>query len=411
MTLAADSQAEDLPDDRRARRNVIVLVAATAILGSQIPLAFVVAALAGSMLTPLPCLATLPVTVMVLGAALSAPGLSGFMQKRGRRAGFVLGTAGGLAGSALSAWGLSLGSFALFVTGCLLTGSYMATQGFFRFAATDTASDAFRPKAISWVMAGGLLSAIAGPQLAKATTDLFAIPFLGSYVVAIALNLLGVWLFFLLDLPARAAGVAPRGTGPGWAELLARPPVLVAVICGAVAYALMNLVMTSAPLAVVGCGFTPGNAADVISVHVLAMFVPSFFTGHLIARFGAARIVMTGLAILALAGVTGIAGVNLSNFFAGLALLGLGWNFGFIGATAMLAEAHRPEERGIAQGMNDAIVMGAVTVASLASGGLMNCVGSSAVEGWQAVNIAMTPFLVLAGAALIWLRTRGGGPA
>jgi MFS family permease len=406
MTAAADPRAESVPDDRRARRNVVVLIAATAVLGSQIPLSFVVAALAGNMLTPVHCLATLPITAMVLGAALTAPWLSGFMQRQGRRAGFLLGTAGGFAGSALSAWGLSIGSFPLFVAGSFLIGSYMATQGFFRFAATDVASEAFRPKAISLVMAGGLLSAIAGPQLAKVTTDLFPVMFLGSYLAAMALNLVGVWLFFLLDLPGKPAEPPRRGEGLSWAALLARPPVLVAVICGAVAYALMNLVMTSAPLAVVGCGFTPGNAADVISVHVLAMFVPSFFTGHLIARFGAPRIVLAGLAILALAGVTGIAGVNLANFFVGLALLGLGWNFGFIGATAMLTAAHRPEERGVAQGMNDAIVMGAVTVASLASGGLMNCVGGSAIEGWQAVNIAMAPFLVLAGGALIWLWAR-----
>jgi MFS family permease len=164
--------------------------------------------------------------------------------------------------------------------------------------------------------------------------------------------------------------------------------------------------MTSAPLAVVGCGFTQGNAADVVSAHVLAMYAPAFFTGHLIARFGAERIVATGLVILALAGGVAIQGVDLANFFVALVLLGIGWNFGFIGATTMLSRAHAPEERGRIQGMNDLLVFGGVTVASLASGGLMNCAGGTAVEGWNAVNIAMVPFLALAGGSLIWLTMR-----
>jgi MFS family permease len=161
--------------------------------------------------------------------------------------------------------------------------------------------------------------------------------------------------------------------------------------------------MTSTPLAVVGCGFTKDNAADIVSGHVLAMFIPSFFTGHLIARFGAEKIVALGLAILAASGGVALAGVELSNFFVALILLGIGWNFGFIGATAMLASQHSPEERGRAQGLNDMVVFGFVTLASLASGGLMNCSGGSPVEGWAAVNYAMVPFLVLAGGALIWL--------
>ena len=194
--------------------------------------------------------------------------------------------------------------------------------------------------------------------------------------------------------------------GRSRAELLKTPRIAVAIICSMVSYALMNLVMTSTPLAVVGCGFTQGNAADVVSGHVLAMFAPSFFTGHLIARFGPERIVAAGLLILAAAGIVGLAGVQLGNFFVALVFLGLGWNFGFIGATAMLAEAHTLQERGRAQGMNDMIVFGCVTIGSLASGGLMNCSGGSAQEGWMAVNLAMAPFLALAGGALIWLALR-----
>ncbi|TNC68065.1 MFS transporter [Rubellimicrobium roseum] len=364
---------------------------------------FVVGGLAGNMLAPIQCLATLPISMIVFGAMLTAPWLSGFMQDHGRKAGFLLGALGGFLGSALAAYALSIASFWLFLVGSFLTGTYMAAQGFYRFAATDAASDVFKPKAISWVMAGGLISALTGPQLVKFTNDWFAVPFLGTYLAAMAVTAAGVWLFLLLDLPAPPKASAGAAKGPSWGELLRRPPILVAVICAMVAYSLMNLVMTSTPLAVVGCGFTAGNAADVISAHVLAMFVPSFFTGHLIARFGAQRIVMAGLAILAVAGLVGLSGVQLGHFFVTLVLLGLGWNFGFIGATAMLTAAHSPAERGRVQGMNDSIVMGCVTLASLASGGLMNCAGGSAVEGWQLVNIAMVPFLTLAGGALIWL--------
>mgnify|MGYP001800142596 FL=1 len=189
-------------------------------------------------------------------------------------------------------------------------------------------------------------------------------------------------------------------------ELIKTPRIAVAIICGMVTYALMNLVMTSTPLAVVGCGFTSGNAADIVSAHVLAMFAPSFFTGHLIVRFGVEKILALGLVILAAAGAVALQGVELGNFYIALILLGLGWNFGFIGATTMLTASHEPHERGRVQGMNDVLVFGGVTVASLASGGLLNCSGGSAVEGWSAVNMAMAPFLMLAGGALLWLTLR-----
>ena len=398
---------DELPDDRRARRNVLVLVAAQAVLGSQVTMVFVVGGLAGNMLAPIRCLATLPISMIVFGAMFTAPFLSGYMQRHGRRKGFLLGALGGTLGSGLAALGLSVASFPLFLAGSFLTGSYMAAQGFYRFAATDTASEGFKPKAISWVLAGGLISALTGPQLVKVTNDLFAVPFLGTYLAAMAISLVGSALFFLLDLPApRREEVRAAGPGPSWLELLSRPVIRVAVICAMVSYALMNLVMTSAPLAIVGCGFTTNHAADGLSMHVLAMYVPSFFTGHLIARFGARPIVMAGLVILASAGLVGMSGVELADFYLTLVLLGLGWNFGFIGATAMLTSAYAASERGRVQGMNDAIVMGFVTLASLSSGGLMNCVGGSAAEGWQLVNLAMAPFLVLAGAALIWLAMR-----
>lgn len=392
-------------DDTRAKRNVAVLVMAQAILGAQLPMIFVIGGLAGSQLSSNPCLATLPITFIVFGSMTTAPWISPLMQRNGRQFGFFLGAFAGAVGAMVAAYGLYTSSFITVLAGSYLTGIYMSAQGFYRFAATDTASEEFRPKAISYVMAGGLLSAIFGPQLNKLVQDAFVIPFLGSYIAIAVLNLVGMLLFLFLDLPkgSKSEPEVIRTKGRSRRELLRDPRVIVAIICGMVSYSLMNLVMTSTPLAVVGCGFTTDNANDIVSAHVLAMFAPSFFTGHLIARFGVERIVSVGLAILAMAGLVALSGVTLTNFYATLILLGLGWNFGFIGATTMLASAHRPEERGAVQGMNDMVVFGMVTIASLASGGLMNCSGSSAVEGWSAVNLAMIPFLVLAGASLIWL--------
>jgi MFS family permease len=246
-------------------------------------------------------------------------------------------------------------------------------------------------------MAGGLLSAVVGPELVKLTAQSMAVPFMGTYLAVIGLNLVGMFLFAGLNIPKLPARSGPVG-GRSRMEMLRTPRILVAVIVGTVSYALMNLVMTSSPLAVVGCGFQTSDAANVVTAHVLAMYVPSFFTGHVIARIG--------LVILGCAGIVAMAGVQLENFYIALILLGIGWNFGFIGATTMLTGAHSAEERGRMQGLNDFLVFGGVTLASFSSGGLMNCSGGSVQAGWQAVNLAMLPFLVLAGGALIWLALR-----
>jgi len=393
-------------DDGVAKRNVAILVMAQAFLGAQMPMIFILGGLAGQSLASNACFATLPISLIVLGSMLSATPISAIMQKWGRRTGFIIGALGGASGGLVGAYGLYLGSFPVFLVGSLLTGIYMSAQGFYRFAAADTASEGFRPKAISYVMAGGLLSAIIGPQLVKLTSQAFVVPFMGTYLTVIAINLIGALLFLFLDIPKPTPPneAAPRGR-TRW-ELLKTPRIAVAVICAMVSYALMNLVMTSTPLAVVGCGFTQNNAADVVTMHVLAMYVPSFFTGHLISRFGVEKVVAAGLVILAGAGAVALNGVELDNFFVALILLGLGWNFGFIGATTMLAGAHEPHERGRMQGLNDLLVFGGVTFASLSSGGLMNCSGGNPIEGWNAVNMAMAPFLVLAGGALLWLTLR-----
>lgn len=393
-------------DDRVAKKNVAILVMAQAFLGAQMPMIFTIGGLAGQSLASNPCFATLPISLIVAGSMMAATPISAIMQRWGRRAGFFTGALFGALGGIVGAYGLYLGSFPVFLLGSLLTGVYMSAHGFYRFAAADTASQEFRPKAISYVMAGGLLSAIIGPQLVKATSQAFVIPFFGTYMAVIAVNVLGAALFLFLNIPKPPVPSHDAPKGRSRIELLKTPVIAVAVICAMVSYALMNLVMTSTPLAVVGCGYTEGNAADVVTSHVLAMYVPSFFTGHLIARFGVEKIVAAGLVILAGAGAVALQGVDLGNFFIALVLLGVGWNFGFIGATTMLAGAHEPHERGRMQGLNDLLVFGGVTMASLASGGLMNCSGGSPVDGWSAVNMAMAPFLVLAGGALVWLALR-----
>lgn len=395
-----------MTQDTTAKRNVLVLVAAQAVLGAQMPMIFTIAGLAGQSLAPNACWATLPISLTVIGSMLTATPISAFMQRHGRRAGFVLGALGGAIGAAIGAYGLLTGSFLLFCLGGLFTGIYMSAQGFYRFAAADTASESFRPKAISWVMAGGLLSAILGPQLVKATAEAMVVPFLATYLSVIVLNLLGAFLFLGLSIPKPKAPAQGAPQGRSRAELIRTPTIAVAMICATVSYALMNLVMTSSPLAVVGCGFETADAANVVSAHVLAMYAPSFFTGHLIARFGVERVIALGLLILAGSGAVAMAGVALENFYIALILLGLGWNFGFIGATTLLTSAQRPEERGRLQGLNDLILFGGVSVASFSSGGLMNCAGGSVETGWQLVNMAMLPFLVLAGGALIWLWAR-----
>lgn len=399
--------ATDTPDSRRvAWTNVAVLMLAQAVLGAQLSMVFITAGLAGAIIAPNPCFATLPVSMVMLGSAISARVLSGFMARHGRRAGFTLASLVAALGAGLAFAGLERGSFALFTLGCLLIGAQMSAQGFYRFAAADVAPEALQPKMISLVQAGGLVSALIGPRLATATADASAIPFAMTFAAIIGLNLLGPFIYAMLRIPVLPRPVGGAAGGRSLSQLLRTPGIVIAMVCGTVSYALMNLVMTSTPLAMVGCGYATADAANVTAAHMVAMFGPAFFTGHLIARFGAERIVTLGLVILASAGAVALSGVELERFFVASTLLGLGWNFGFIGATAMLTAQHTPEERGRVQGINDAIVFGGVFLASLSSGALMGCGGGTAQQGWSAVNLMMLPFLTLAGGALIWMALR-----
>ena len=390
-------------NDKLAKRNLYIMMGAQAFAGGQMPMLFIVSGLAGQSFDINICWATLPISLIVFGSMTTAPWLSSVMQNFGRRFGFIIGSSGGAIGGALGAYALYQNSFPLFLLASYFSGIYMSAQAFLRFAAIDTASEEFRPKAISYLMAVGLIPAVLGPQLVKLTADMFVIPFIGVYLSVIAINIIGSVFFLFLKIPLPKAIHNQTKMGRTRLELLKSPKVTVSIICAMVSYALMNLVMTSTPLAVVGCGFDHKNAADIVMAHVLGMFVPSFFTGHLIVKYGAPRIISIGLIILTFAGISNLLGIELINFYIGLIFLGIGWNFGFIGATTMLASSYTENERGKAQGMNDFFVFGFVTLASLASGSLMNCSANTPADGWTSVNLAMIPFLILAGCSLIWL--------
>ncbi|HUS53644.1 MAG TPA: MFS transporter [Thermohalobaculum sp.] len=385
-------------DDARARRAVPFLLWAQAVLGAQMTVHFILGGLAGSLLAENKALATLPITMIVLGAMLLAPVMSWLMGRWGRRTGFLIGATAGASGGALAAQALVEGSFVLLLIACLITGIYMAGQNFYRFAAADLASRDYRPKAISWVMVGGLIAAVIGPELVIWFKDSMApIPFAGAYRAMIVLNLVGAIPLIFLDIPLQPRGPLDQRQGRPWREILAQRRIVVAILCAMVSFSLMSLVMTSTPLAMVHHGFGTDAAAGVVRVHVLAMYAPSFVTGLLIARYRSPRIIAVGLALLAAGALVALSGMEMFNFNVALTLIGVGWNFGFIGATTMLAGAHLPEERARVQGLNDFLVMGMVTLASGSSGALM------AQLGWQAVNLAVIPLLVLASVALILL--------
>lgn len=389
-------------DDRLAKRNVAILAYAQAVLGSQMSIHIILSGLAGAYLTSDASLATLPISITVLVSMFTAPAASLLMGRFGRRAGFLTGALCGAIGGALSASALMIGSFGTLLAGTAFTGVYQAFQGFYRFAAADTASEGFKPKAISWVFAGGLLSALIGPETVHIAADLLApIPFAGAYVAIVAINIIGAIGLSLLRIPVPPRREKGAGSGRPLSEIFRQPKVVVAVLCAMVSYALMGLVMTSTPLAMVHHGYTLDHAADVVRFHVFAMFAPSFVTGSLIARFGHRKVIAAGLALLAACGVIAVADAGLANFYWALIALGVGWNFGFIGATSLLATTHTVEERAKVQGLNDFLVFGLVAVASFSSGALLDG------YGWPSVQYAMIPALTVAAIALIWFSLSG----
>lgn len=397
MSQLAAATGPEAPD-RAGTANVVRLAVAQALAGANSVVAYATGAIVGSMLAPSPVLATLPLSVFVVGMAACTLPAGAIARRHGRRAAFLAGTACGVIVGLFSALAVFIGSFWLFCLGAFFGGAYAAVVLSFRFAAADCVPPERRPRALSAVMAGGVFAGVLGPQLVTHTMNLsppylFAATFLAQAAVAAvsALVLLGV------RLPKPTAHELAGGRP---LSIIARQPRFVtAVICGVVSYLLMNFLMTAAPLAMHLCGLSQEDANLGLQWHVIAMYAPSFFTGRLITRFGAPRVVASGLALTAASAAVGLTGIDVAHFWLTLTLLGLGWNFGFVGASALVLECHRPEERTRVQSLNDFLVFGTMALGSFSSGGLL------ARYGWDAVLwISFLP-LLLAVAALAWART------
>jgi MFS family permease len=377
------------------RRNVALLTGAQALFQTASIMLVTLSGLIGLKLAPDKSMATLPVAAMVVSAALTMIPASMLMQRRGRRQGFmvgaVLGCFAGLAGLAA----IVSHSFVLFMLANMLVGAYQGFAQYYRFAAAEAARDAFKSRAISWVMTGGVLAAIAGPALAKYTRgDVGSEPFVASFVVMALLAVLAGALLMGLRLPQIAAQHA-EGPARPLREIVRQPLFYTSLTGSAVAFGVMIMVMTATPLAMQGCGMGLGASASVIQAHVLGMFVPSFFTGALIRRFGVLAVMGAGVLLLAAHVAIALSGIDFYNFFSGLILLGVGWNFLFIGSTTLVTQAYRPSERAKTQGTHDFLMFGAASVASFSAGSLLNA------WGWRAVNLSALPFLALAGIAVL----------
>ena len=384
---------DELCDDARARSNVARLAAAQALTGANSAVIFATGSIVGATLAPDVSFATVPISVYVVGLAFGTLPTGAISRAYGRRAAFVIGTGCGVLTGLLAAFAILRGSFGLFCAATFLGGLYGAVSQSYRFAAADGASAAYRPKAVSWVMAGGVFAGVLGPQLVQWTMDVWP-PYLFafSFAAQAAVALIAMAVVAGVDAPKPAA--ADLGGGRPLFAIARQPRFVAAAICGVVSYSMMNLVMTSAPLAMKMCGLSLSDSNFGIQWHIVAMYGPSFFTGALIARFGAPRIVAIGLALEAAAAGIGLSGVSALHFWLVLVVLGVGWNFGFIGASALVLETHRPQERNKVQAFNDFLVFGVMALGSFSSGQLL------ASYGWSAVNLVVFPPVLLGLAVL-----------
>jgi MFS family permease len=371
-----------------AKRNVFLLTTAQAIMGSAAPLSFSVGALAGyQLLGADKSLATAPLTGFNIGVALGAICVAAASRFLGRRAGFMVGALMCSIGGGIAAVALFRADFWLFAIGLLLIGISGGFTQKIRFAAADASPSFYKPKAISWILAGGIISAIVGPQLAIFGKDVFApVTFAGAFIALVPLGIIAIVILSFLKLPdPKAASIHAQAARP-LSEIVRTRRFITGMVCGIGSYALMTFMMTGAPLAmVIGCGFPTELATLGIQWHVLAMFGPSFFTGMLIARFGAEKIVAAGLVVLMACAVVAHMGIELWNFWAALILLGLGWNFGFIGATAIITSSYRPHEADKVQGFHDIVLFGTVALSSFSSGQVFT------TWGWSVMNLVIWP--------------------
>ena len=379
-----------------ARKNVAVLAGCQGLLQTQTSVMVTVNALAGYALATDKALATLPVTMYFIGSALSTLPLSYIMKHTSRRAGFTGGAACAILGAFLSAWAMYTRDFWLLCAGVMVLGIYTAAGRMYRFAATDIAPADFKSKAISLVLAGGIIGGFLGPETTKLTKDIAAgHPYAGTYFSLALFALLTILLLRWLAIP-RLTETERKDAGRPLAEIARQPSFFIAVLCGTLGYGVMNLLMTATPLAMVGHHHPFSDAAFVIQWHVLAMYAPSFVTGTLIQRLGLFPVMLAGVVLEAACVAIALSGVDVMNFWLALVLLGVGWNFIFVGATTLLTESHTPAERAKVQGVNEMAILFTMVASSFSSGALFT------YQGWQAMNLASLPFLGLAGAAILW---------
>ncbi len=362
--------------------------------------------LVGLALAPAPWMATLPVAGYVAGGSLCAPLVARHQRAFGRRRAFQLGLLVAMATTALCAWAASSHQFWLLVASTMMAGYYNANAALYRFAATELVAPAYKERAISWVLAGGILGAVVGPNLASATRDALPVAFAGAYAALVVVALLALLTVSFIRFPPLPL---PNAAHPGrpLREIARQPGFIVAVLGCALGYGVMNLLMAATPIAMSQCAHPFTSAALVLEWHVLGMFVPSFFTGSLIRRFGVLRVMSAGVVMNVICIAVALSGVDLMQFLVALFALGVGWNFLYVGGTTLLTEAYRPEEKTTAQAAMDSTVMGTMTLTAMGSGALVT------TQGWTWLNLgSIVPVLVVA-LALTWLakRRRGMAPA
>lgn len=381
------------------RANVIRLALAQALAGANSVVVFATGAIVGHMLAPTPALATLPITIFVVGMAACTLPAGAIAQRHGRRATFLLGTVCGMLVGLLAAVAVVIGSFWLFCAATFFGGAYGAVVLSFRFAAADCVPADKRPRALSLVMAGGVFAGVIGPQLVTHTMYLWMpYMFAATFLAQAAVAALSAVILAGIRLPMPTA--EERSGGRPLALIVRQPRFLIAVTCGVVSYLLMNFLMTAAPLAMQLCGLSQESANLGLQWHVIAMYAPSFFTGSLIARFGAPAVVAAGLALIGASAAVGLTGLEVTQFWLALILLGVGWNFGFVGASALVLECHRPEEKTRVQSLNDFIVFGTMAFGSFLSGGLLTAYGWNTIL-WLSFVPLVFAFLALAGSGRV----------
>lgn len=384
----------------RMRRNVAILALAQALGMSCGSLIMTVSGLAGLGLAGDKSLATLPISLQFLGTTIAVIPFSLLMRRIGRRAGFMLAAGLGAVGAAAAAGALVAGSFVGFSAGSMMTGILFASIMFYRFAAVDVADEAFRGKAISIVLVGGVAAALIGPTAARLTVDLVpGTPYAGCFLAAIVLALSSMAVLSLLDIPGLTAAER-ASSGRPLGEIVRQPTAAVAILTGTLAYVLMILLMAATPLAMLANHLDFDDTAIVIQWHSLGMYLPALVTGFLIVWLGRLSVMAAGAALFAAAAAAALMGVGMIHFWSALVILGVGWNFLFVGSTTLLTETYTPAERAKVQGLNDFLVYGGGTLAAFASGALHELLG------WRAVNFGMLPVVALALAAILWLKLR-----